>query len=50
MTPEKQKEIEKFIHMAEVIASEPYPNPEAAVVHLINAVKLLFKELKNASD
>lgn len=47
MTSEDKREIAKLLHMAEVIASEPYANPEAAVVHVIKVLKLMNKE---ASD
>ena len=50
MTPEDKREIGKLLHMAEVIASEPYPNPEAAVIHLIKAVKLMWAAMQEVSD
>ena len=43
-TPENKREIEKHLHIAEVLASEPYANPQAAVIHLIAVLKLMNKE------
>lgn len=47
---EAKQEIEKLLHTAEAIASEPYPDPKAAVIHLIRAVKLMFKMQQENSD
>ena len=47
---EDRREIERLLHVAEVIASEPYATPEAAVIHLIKAVKLMHKAQQESSD
>lgn len=50
MTPEDKREIDKLLHIAEVIASEPYARPAAAIYDLIKAVKLMWAAMKEASD
>lgn len=44
MTPEEKKEVAKLLHVADVIASEPYPNPEGAVIYLIKVLTIMNKE------
>lgn len=44
MKPEDKREIEKFLHIAETLATEPHANPQAAVIHLITVLKLMNKE------
>ena len=50
MTPEDKREIDKLLHIAEAIASEPYARPAAAVLDLIKAVKLMWAAMQEVSD
>ena len=49
MTPEDKREIDKLLHIAEAIASEPYARPAAAVLDLIKAVKLMWEQMQEAA-
>ena len=44
LKPEDKREIAKFLRIAEILATEPYANPQAAVIHLIAVLKLMNKE------
>ena len=39
-----KREIAKCLHIAETLATEPYANPQAAVIYVITVLKLMNKE------
>ena len=50
MTPEDKREIDRLLHIAEVIASEPHARPAGAVLDLIKAVKLMWAAMQERGD